>query len=291
MWIFSWGRSVAGPGFKAQRVWPRLFAQETRRRQRSGCIWGPGPTWPQELDHGPALRRPQAFPGPWLRSLSWPVVCPVPTLPQRTRGFATATLKSLNLHPPPLAKLSSEDCPWRLEKPRGGGSGGPVVAALCGAPARSAPPSPGSTPLLRPGNWSLWGVPRAESACLFKRPRGAPCEPPRAGGGGHGRGRLAPGGPGSTTKLRPLSLRIGRAPQTGGGRALSSPSRSQVLGAGVGRARAPAWVPARAACALRSRNKETRKDRLDRLVPRYRARLGFPPVLGPFTFCEVKGHC
>lgn len=239
MWIFSWGRSVACPGFKAQRVWPGLFAQETRRRQCSGCIWGPGP----HLATGTGPRTSAGF--FWALAPQSVLSCRLscPTLPQRTRRFATATLKSLNLHPPPLAELSSEDCPWRLEKPRWGGSGGPVRAALCGAPARSAPPSPGSTPLLGPGNWSLWGVPRAGSACLFKRPRGAPCEPPRAGGGGHGRGRLAPGGPGSTTKLRPLSLRIGRAPQTGGGRALSSPSLSQVLGAGVGRARAPGLGP------------------------------------------------
>ncbi|CAN0055986.1 unnamed protein product [Rangifer tarandus platyrhynchus] len=91
--------------------------------------------------------------------------------------------------------------------------------------ALSARPLPRwvSPPLPLPGNWRLRGVPRAESACLFKRPRGAPREPPGAGGGGRGRERLAPGGRGSTTKLRPLSLRIGRAPQTGGGRALSRP--------------------------------------------------------------------
>lgn len=138
----------------------------------------------------------------------------------------------------PLARLSSEKYSWLIETPRRRGSGGPR-AAPCDANSRSAPPPPGPTPLPGRWNWSLWGVPRAESACLFKRPRGAPCEPPRAGGGGHGRGRLAPGGRGSTTKLRPLSLRIGRALQTGGGRALGGPSLSPVLlGPGVGRARA-----------------------------------------------------
>lgn len=46
-----------------------------------------------------------------------------------------------------------------------------------------------SPPLPLPGNRRLRGVPRAESACLFKRPRGAPRELPGAGGGGRGRER------------------------------------------------------------------------------------------------------
>lgn len=162
----------------------------------------------------------------------------------------------------------------------------------------SAPPPPGSTPLPLPGNRHLWGrgVPGAECACLFKRPRGAPCKPPRAGGGGHGRGRLAPGGRGSTTKLRPLSLRIGRAPQTGGGRALSRPSLSQaLLGPGVRRARA-SQPPSRCTRTVRSALPAIRKcgaGGLGRVVPRYRYRawLGCPSVLGSITFCGVKGHC
>lgn len=109
---------------------------------------------------------------------------------------------------------------------------------------RSAPARPlprwVSPPLPLPGNRRLRGVPRAESACLFKRPRGAPREPPGAGGGGRGRERLAPGGRGSTTKLRPLSLRIGRAPQTGGAAPPTLPGRP-----GPGRrAGAGLWPPA-----------------------------------------------
>lgn len=179
-----------------------------------------------------------------------------------------------------------------LRKPRGEAQEAPerrrAMPSFC-----SAPPPPGSTlPLL--GNRHLWGVPGAECACLFKRPRGAPCKPPRAGGGGPGRGWLAPGSRGSTTKLRPLSLRIGRAPQTGGGRALSRPSLSQaLLGPGVRRARA-SQPPSHCTRTVRSALPSIRKSGaggLGRVVPRYRAWLGCPSVLGSITFCGVKGHC
>lgn len=164
-----------------------------------------------------------------------------PAAPQRTQGFATATLRILN-QPNPLPRPNS---PARnilgSSKTRSGGAPAASERRLAQPCSRPAPPPPGSTPLPPPGNRRLWGVPRAESACLFKRPRGAPCELPMAGGGGHGRGRLAPGGPGSTTKLRPLSLRIGRALQTGGGRALSCPSLPPAL---PGRASGGRGVPA-----------------------------------------------
>lgn len=122
----------------------------------------------------------------------------------------------------------------------------PLERRLAARSSCFALPPPGSTPthLPFPGTGAPGGVPRAECACLFKRPRGAPRGPPGAGGGGHGPGRLAPGGRGSTTKLRPLSLRIGRDPQTGGGRALRRPSLSQaILGGGVGQALA-SWSQA-----------------------------------------------
>lgn len=184
-----------------------------------------------------------------------------------------------------------------LRKPRREGPGGsgaaPCDAQLLLGPSPtwiySSSPSREQAPLGE-------GVPGAECACLFKRPRGAPCKPPRAGGGGHGRGRLAPGGRGSTTKLRPLSLRIGRAPQTGGGRALSRPSLSQaLLGPGVRRARA-SQPPSRCTRTVRSALPAIRKcgaGGLGRVVPRYRYRawLGCPSVLGSITFCGVKGHC
>lgn len=100
---------------------------------------------------------------------------------------------------------------------------------------RGSPPPPsqfGSSPRLDLSRFPSPGAGASEegeeslglSACLFKKPRGAPRKPPGAAEGGHGRGRLAPGGRVSTTKLRPLSLRIGRAPQTRGGRARRRPS-------------------------------------------------------------------
>lgn len=158
------------------------------------------------------------------------------------------------------------------------------------APARPLP-HPGLPLFPFPGIGASGGaVPGAESACLFKRPRGAPCETPRAGGGGHGRGRLAPGGRGSRTKLRPLSLRIGRAQQTGGGRALSSPSLSQApLGPGVWRARA-SRPPVHCTCSVRSALPAIRKSGtvMGRVVPRSGAWLGCPLVLGPVTFGGVR---
>ncbi|MEJ1272283.1 hypothetical protein NN561_003132 [Cricetulus griseus] len=142
---------------------------------------------------------------------------------------------------PPQSNFCLE-YPWIIGNWRWGGPS----SLSSGALRLAAPPPPYSRlGLPTPHSPSqeqapLGESPRAECACLFKRPRGAPRGPPGAGGGGHRRGRLAPGGRGSTTKLRPLSLRIGRDRQTGGGRALSSPSLSQaVLGGGVGRALVP----------------------------------------------------
>lgn len=152
---------------------------------------------------------------------------------------------------------------------------------------RSAPARPlprwVSPPLPLPGNRRLRGVPRAESACLFKRPRGAPREPPGAEGGGSGRERLAPGGRGSTTKLRPLSLRIGRAPQTGGGRALSRappprPSRARASG-GRGPPASRALHALRTLCA--SRNPETGRGRPGPGVAAALSLGGLPSVPGP----------
>lgn len=150
------------------------------------------------------------------------------------------------------------------------------------APARRLPRWV-SPPLPLPGNRRLRGVPRAESACLFKRPRGAPREPPGAEGGGSGRERLAPGGRGSTTKLRPLSLRIGRAPQTGGGRALSRappprPSRARASG-GRGPRASRALHALRTLCA--SRSPETGRGRPGPGVAAALSLGGLPSVPGP----------
>lgn len=131
-----------------------------------------------------------------------------------------------------LLSAAPGSCHKQTPSPRAGAgeAGGP------GAAPGPSPASPAPCPLLLPRSRRPRGSPRAECACLFKRPRGAPRGPPGDAGGGHGRGRLAPGGRGSTTKLRPLSLRIGWAPQTGGGRALSCPSLSRAVpGPGVGR--------------------------------------------------------
>lgn len=202
------------------------------------------PTWPQPLGHGLALWRPRALFRPGLHQP------PCPAIPPPTRGPATAVLNSLNFHPhsphraqhlPPNS--SARNILGSTKTREGEAQAAPELRRA----ALSARPLPRwvSPPLPLPGNWRLRGVPRAESACLFKRPRGAPREPPGAGGGGRGRERLAPGGRGSTTKLRPLSLRIGRAPQTGGGRALSRPPPTPpaVQGPGVGRARASGLRP------------------------------------------------
>lgn len=182
----------------------------------------------------------------------------IPTANPRSCYRHSQDSESTPLPAPPPAKREIFLAP---QKPTQGRPRRPRSGALRLPSSSSAPPPPGSTPRPLPGNRRLGGVPGAESSCLFKRPWGAPHKPPGAGGGGHGRGRLAPGGRGSTTKLRPLSLRIGRAPQTGGGRALSRPSLSQaVLGPGVGRARASRPPAGGCAPSVRSALPTTRKS-------------------------------
>lgn len=230
--VYSWSRGPRPGAFETR--WPGLLAEETRRRC-SGCIWGPR----SHLATAPGSRTcPPAATGSFR-----PGPCRLPglTVPQPPRGPATASLKILNLSPPPTAILSSEGYPWLLENPRRGGPGGLGAAPrgsqllLSPSPTWVYPTSPSREQAPLGGG----GSPGLRVRVSLRGPGGRLASRLGLERGGHGRGRLAPGGRGSTTKLRPLSLRIGRAPQTGGGRALSRPSLSQaVLGPGVGRARA-----------------------------------------------------
>lgn len=221
------------------------------------CIWGRRPhlQW-----HRPSL---------WLSGARIPRLAP-PQDPAITLRSCCSRSEESVATPSQTLQL--------IENWRWGGLGDPG-AAPCGS--RWAPPPPRLAPSPFPGTRVPGGVPGAECACFFKRPRGAPRGPPGAGGGGRGRGRLAPGGRGSTTKLRPLSLRIGRVPQTGGGRALGRPSLSQaVSGRGVGRAPAGG---ARSVCpALPATAKGGGGgDCLGRVGPRSGAWRGCPYVLRP----------
>lgn len=145
-----------------------------------------------------------------------------------------------------------------------------------------------SPPLPLPGNRRLRGVPRAESACLFKRPRGAPRELPGAGGGGRGRERWRQAAEAPQQSSGPCHFAsVEPRRRAGDARSAAPPTSPAVQGPGVGRARASGlWPPASGALhALRtlcaSRNPETRRGRPGPGVAAALSLGGLPSVPGP----------
>lgn len=215
-----------------------------------------------------------------LRSLSVPPSRSEPkALLQPLSRFGIRTLPSTPF------KLSSEECPWRSENPRWGGSDAPRVRP-CAAPPPARPLPHLGLPLFPAQGTGASGGSLGLRERVSLRGPGGGGRALRAAQGWRGRARAGAAGarrprlhnkaPAPVTSHRP-------GPADGWG---TRAQRPLPLPSPPGRRRAGAGPPPGSLHALgafrASAIREPRKDRL--------GGLGFPSALGPLTFCEVKGH-